>query len=199
MNHRIPRRSKAAVLRLAPGPPRRQREPLDFAGRRVDPHDGVEPGVRHPRGAVGPDDHAVRRRAGAERYFGRATGRRVEPAELPRTLRGVPHRAVGRRRHVVRPRPRRHREAFDCIPGAARRSGRSGRAGGRRLPRLPATAVATAAATRRHEERPSATRHANHRRRMPATVPTVRSDYTKALRPVMARPTISVLISRVPS
>src|SRR6266511_5165987 len=80
----------------------REREAPDAQRSRVDADDGVQAAVRDPRSAVGPDDHAVRRRTVAEMCLPGASGVRVEPAEVTRALRRVPYSAVALGRHVVR-------------------------------------------------------------------------------------------------
>ena len=123
VNQRIPRLSNVAVLRFA--------LPVEGAAGsrerrwcRVDSDDRVEPAVGHPRGAVGPDDDAVRRRPVAERDLRRLPRRRVEPAELARRLGRVPDRPVGRRRDVVWVRARGH-GVLRHLQSGRRRRGRS--------------------------------------------------------------------------
>ena len=87
---------------------RRQREQLHRLGRRIDARDGVLPALGDPGGAVGPDDHAMRRSTRPERNLRHLAGLRIEDAERALALRGVPDRAVRRRRHVMRMRAVRH-------------------------------------------------------------------------------------------
>ena len=89
---------------------RREREPPDLPRPRVDADDCVQAAVGDPGSAVRPDDHAVRRGAGAERGQPRAPGPRVQPAQLARVLRRVPDASVPGGRDVVRVRPRRDAE-----------------------------------------------------------------------------------------
>jgi hypothetical protein len=71
-----------------------------LAGR-VDPHDRVQPAVGDPRGAVGPDDHAVRRRPVAQRDLRGPAGLRVEAPQAAGGLRGVPDGPIAGGRDVV--------------------------------------------------------------------------------------------------
>jgi hypothetical protein len=79
-------------------------------GQRIDAHCALGPAHTHHRvlSAVGEPcrlvralDHAVRRRAAAERDQFAAAALGVEPAEVAAALRRVPDAAVGRRRDVV--------------------------------------------------------------------------------------------------
>ena len=87
----------------------RQLEHLDLLGRGVHSHDRVQAAVRDPRGAVRPDDHAVRRGTRAEVDLADLPGRRVEVAERAVVLAGVPDATVGGGRDVVRMAARRDR------------------------------------------------------------------------------------------
>src|SRR4029453_6199901 len=72
-----------------------QRPALDLARPGIDPDDGVRAAFGHPRRAVGPDDHAVRRRPAPERHEVDLARGRIETAELAVALRGVPDDAIG--------------------------------------------------------------------------------------------------------
>src|SRR5581483_11693215 len=78
-----------------------QRIELDRLGGRVDAGDGVLSAVGDPGGAVGADADAVRRRLLAERELPGLPALRIEHADRALRLRGVPDRAVGRRRDVM--------------------------------------------------------------------------------------------------
>ena len=95
----------------------RQREQLHVLRLRIETHDRVLPALGNPRGAVRSDDHAVRRRALAERDLLRFAGLRIEHAERALMLRRVPDRAVGRGRDVMRMRAGRHREILNLRVG----------------------------------------------------------------------------------
>ena len=129
---------------------RREREASDLPRPRVDADDCVQAAVGDPGSAVGPDDHAVRRGAGAQRRQPRAPVPRVQPAQLARVLRRVPDASVPGGRDVVRVRPRRDPE----LPNAklaltrtrgARRSRDDERDGGGRDPHEHALRYAGAA------------------------------------------------------
>ena len=70
--------------------------------------DRVLSALGDPGGAIGPDDHTMWRRARPERNLRHLAGLRIEDADRALALRGVPDRAVRRRRHVMRMRTTRH-------------------------------------------------------------------------------------------
>src|SRR5262249_59350280 len=76
-----------------------QREQLDVLGLGVDARDGVLPAFGQPGIAVGPDDHAVRRRTGPERNFLELAALGIEAAGKSLALAAEPQRAVRRQRH----------------------------------------------------------------------------------------------------
>src|SRR3546814_19732325 len=65
---------------------------LDGMSLRIDADDRVEPAVGDPRRTVRSDDHAVRRRAFAERDVHRLAGLRIESAQRALVLPGAPVR-----------------------------------------------------------------------------------------------------------
>src|SRR5262249_11863111 len=102
----------------------RQREQLDLFALGVDPRDGVLPAFGQPGIAIGPDDHAVRRRTGPERNLLEPAGLGVESAGKSLALTAEPHRAVRRRRDVVREGAgaklvERHSAVWAQMPGAS--------------------------------------------------------------------------------
>src|SRR5262249_28692783 len=84
------------TARLGQGPARH------LPGLRVDADDRVGPTFGDPGRPVGADDHAVRRRSGAERDEIDLAWRGVEAAERTDPLRRVPGDTVGADGHVVR-------------------------------------------------------------------------------------------------
>ena len=102
MNQILPVLSKEGGVAIRIGLALRQREDVDLLGLRVDTDDGVEAPIGDPRGAIGTDNNAMRRRAFTERDVPSRPGRRIEPAERALRLGRVPDGTVGRRRHVVR-------------------------------------------------------------------------------------------------
>ena len=102
----------------------RQRKELHLFAFRIDARDRVQPGLGDPRRAVRPGDHAMRRRALAERHLLHLAGSRVENAERALVLRRVPDRAVGRGRDIVRMRALRDGEVADARLRARRRTKR---------------------------------------------------------------------------
>jgi hypothetical protein len=68
---------------------------------RIDAHDGVEAAFGHPGGAVGTNDHPVRRRAVAEGDVPDGACIRIEPPKRALSLGGVPYGAIRRRSDIV--------------------------------------------------------------------------------------------------
>ena len=177
VNQRIPRLSNVAVLRFAL--PVEGGQPVAAKGRAtgLDPDDRVEPAVGHPRGAVGPDDDAVRRGPVAERDLRRpcpSPGRAGRACPSPGPCTRPSRRAQARRRAGASPRapgtpspaarspPSRPVVAASPTPaaGRARRRGSGcSRAGGRRAPRprrasSPVVSVDDDAVRDEHVDRP---------------------------------------------
>ena len=74
---------------------------LDLSRLGIDADDRVEPAVRDPRRAVRPDDDPMWRRTTTKADVDHCPGRRVEVAERPIALTGVPDAAIDRRGDVV--------------------------------------------------------------------------------------------------
>ena len=109
--------SKVAVLRLAFAKPFGSGNSFTALRLRIDARDRVLPALGDPGRAVRPDDHAVRRRALAERDLLDLAGLRIEDAERALALRRVPDGAVRRGRDVVRMRAARRLEIGDADVG----------------------------------------------------------------------------------
>jgi len=80
----------------------REREGLYVFGFRIDPHDRVEAAIRDPGGAVGTDDHAMRRRLLAQFNLSDGACVGIEPPERSQALSSVPDRSVGGGGNIVR-------------------------------------------------------------------------------------------------
>jgi hypothetical protein len=108
----------------------RQRPTLDLMRLRIDAHDRILAAVGDPGCAVGPDDHAVRRRARTQHDLLELARLRIEDAELAGRLRRVVDRAAGDRccSDVVRVRSPRHveKDRYESR-GVRERAGRCGR------------------------------------------------------------------------
>src|SRR5215472_17075066 len=89
-------------VEIGAGERRRQRVQLNLLGLGVDPRDRVLAALGESGVAVGPDDHAVRRGAVAERNLLELAGLRIEASGEALLLAAEPDRAVGCRRDVVR-------------------------------------------------------------------------------------------------
>src|SRR5262249_34381141 len=93
----------------------RQREQLHRLASRIEARDRVLPAFGDPGRAVGTDDHAVRRRALAERDLLDLAGLWIENAERALILRSVPHLAVRRGGDIVRMRAGCDRKIRDAV------------------------------------------------------------------------------------